>query len=55
VTSRSGFRWKAVHLVALAGSLVATGFELLPAPLDDNFRLPLFAGFCMQLLCWYGA
>jgi dolichol kinase len=41
--------------VTLVGSLVATVFELLPVPLDDNFRLPLFAGFSMQLLSWYGA
>ena len=40
--------------VVLVGSLVATVFELLPIPLDDNFRLPLFAGFAMQLMVWGG-
>jgi dolichol kinase len=25
-------------------------FELLPVPLDDNFRIPLSAGFAMELL-----
>jgi dolichol kinase len=36
--------------VGVAGALVATLFELLPIPLDDNFRIPLAAGFMMQLL-----
>jgi dolichol kinase len=34
--------------VALAGALTATVFELLPIPLDDNFRIPLSAGFAMD-------
>jgi dolichol kinase len=34
----------------LAGSLVATLFELLPIPLDDNMRIPLAAGFAMTLI-----
>ena len=38
-----------VH-VALVGAVVATVFELLPVPLDDNFRIPLSAGFAMELL-----
>lgn len=36
--------------VAIVGALVATVFELLPIPLDDNFRIPLSAGFAMDLL-----
>ncbi len=36
--------------VGLVGALVATVFELLPIPLDDNFRIPLSAGFAMELL-----
>ena len=36
--------------VGLVGALVATAFELLPVPLDDNFRIPLSAGFAMELL-----
>ena len=36
--------------VALVGAVVATVFELLPIPLDDNFRIPLSAGFAMELL-----
>jgi len=35
--------------VAIVGALVATIFELLPIPLDDNFRIPLSAGFAMEL------
>jgi dolichol kinase len=34
--------------VAIAGALTATVFELLPIPLDDNFRIPLSAGFAMD-------
>ena len=36
--------------VGLVGAAVATIFELLPIPLDDNFRIPLSAGFAMELL-----
>jgi len=36
--------------VRLVGALTATVFELLPIPLDDNFRIPLSAGFAMELL-----
>jgi dolichol kinase len=36
--------------VVIAGALVATLFELLPIPIDDNFRIPLSAGFIMQVL-----
>jgi dolichol kinase len=35
--------------VAIVGAVVATIFELLPIPLDDNFRIPLSAGFAMEL------
>jgi len=34
----------------IIGALVATVFELLPIPIDDNFRIPLSAGFAMQIL-----
>lgn len=37
-------------IVGLTGALTATLFELLPIPIDDNFRIPLAAGFVMQLL-----
>jgi dolichol kinase len=37
-------------VVGLVGAIVATVFELLPVPLDDNFRIPLSAGFAMELL-----
>lgn len=36
--------------VAVVGAVTATVFELLPVPLDDNFRIPLSAGFAMELL-----
>src|SRR5512139_1115324 len=36
--------------VGLVGAAVATVFELMPIPLDDNFRVPLSAGFAMELL-----
>lgn len=47
------FSWGFVHLpwqVALTGSVVAAIFEFLPIPLDDNFAIPLSAGFAMKLL-----
>jgi dolichol kinase len=47
------FAWGVVHLpwgVALAGAAVGTLFEFLPLPLDDNFAIPLSAGFTMKLL-----
>lgn len=37
-------------VVGVAGALTATIFELLPIPIDDNFRVPLAAGFMMQFL-----
>ncbi len=36
--------------VVTAGALVATLFELFPIPIDDNFRIPLSAGFVMQVM-----
>ena len=36
--------------VGLIGAITATLFELLPIPLDDNFRIPLSAAFAMELL-----
>ncbi|MBN1503954.1 MAG: phosphatidate cytidylyltransferase [Candidatus Eisenbacteria bacterium] len=36
--------------IVVVGALVATTFELLPIPIDDNFRIPLSAGFVMQIL-----
>jgi dolichol kinase len=36
--------------VGLVGAATATIFELLPIPLDDNFRIPLSAGFAMDLM-----
>ena len=38
------------YYVGLVGAITATVFELLPIPLDDNFRIPLSAGFAMELL-----
>jgi dolichol kinase len=37
-------------VVGIVGALVATLFELFPIPIDDNFRIPLAAGFMMQVL-----
>jgi dolichol kinase len=34
----------------LIAAAVATVFEILPIPLDDNFRVPLSAGFALELL-----
>ena len=47
------FSWGVVHLpwhVALVGAVVGAVFEWLPIPLDDNFRIPMAAGFAMKLL-----
>ena len=47
------FSWMVVRLpwhVALVGAVVGAIFELLPIPLDDNFSIPLSAGFAMKLL-----
>ena len=47
------FAWGVVGLdaqTAAIGMATATIFELLPIPLDDNFRIPLSAGYVMKLL-----
>lgn len=36
--------------VGLAGALVATLFEALPLPVDDNLKIPLSAGLVMHFL-----
>ncbi|MAE70060.1 MAG: hypothetical protein CME06_06280 [Gemmatimonadetes bacterium] len=36
--------------VGLAGAAAATIAELVPIPIDDNFRIPLAAGGLMQLM-----
>ncbi len=36
--------------VGLAGAAMATIAELLPIPIDDNFRIPLAAGTLMQIM-----
>jgi glycerol-3-phosphate acyltransferase PlsY len=45
------FAWGVVGLspmTAAIGMLAATVFEFLPIPLDDNFRVPLSAGYVMK-------
>ena len=47
------FAWGVVGLpawLAACGALTATLFELLPIPLDDNFRIPLSMGYVLKLL-----
>jgi dolichol kinase len=47
------FSWGVVGVpawLAACGALTATLFELLPIPLDDNFRIPLSMGYVMKLL-----
>ena len=47
------FAWGVVGMepwLAACGALTATLFELLPIPLDDNFRIPISAGYVMKLL-----
>jgi dolichol kinase len=34
----------------VAGAAVATLVEMLPIPVDDNFRIPLISGAVMQFL-----
>ena len=36
--------------ISLAGALVAMIMELLPIPLDDNFKIPLGSGAIMMML-----
>ncbi|MBI4720268.1 MAG: hypothetical protein HY770_03405 [Chitinivibrionia bacterium] len=38
-----------VLMLVAAGSLAATLAEALPAPMDDNMRVPLISGLVMQL------
>jgi glycerol-3-phosphate acyltransferase PlsY len=45
------FAWGVVGLdvkTAALGMLASTLFEFLPIPLDDNFRIPLSAGYVMK-------
>ena len=44
------FGWKFTPAALLVGSLVATLSELFYLPLDDNFRIPVFAGLAMELV-----
>lgn len=44
------FGWYFTPATLLAGSLVATLSELFYLPLDDNFRIPVFAGLAMELI-----
>jgi dolichol kinase len=47
------FAWLVTQMplpVALIGAFVGMLFEFLPLPLDDNFAIPLSAGFAMKLL-----
>ena len=45
-----GFGWYLTPATLLVGSLVATMSELLYLPLDDNFRIPVFAGLAMEMI-----
>ncbi len=44
------FGWYFTPVTLLVGSLVATLSELFYLPLDDNFRIPVFAGLAMELI-----
>lgn len=44
-----GFGWVLTPGGLLAGSLVAVFSELVDMPLDDNLRIPVFAGLAMEL------
>lgn len=44
------FGWKFTPITLVVGSLVATLSELFYLPLDDNFRIPVFAGLAMELV-----
>jgi dolichol kinase len=44
------FGWRFTPATLLVGSLVATLSELFYLPLDDNFRIPVFAGLAMELV-----
>jgi dolichol kinase len=45
-----GFGWRLTPITLLAGSVAATLSELFDLPLDDNFRIPVFAGLVMELV-----
>ena len=36
--------------IALSGALVAMIMEIMPIPLDDNFKIPLGSGGMMMML-----
>ena len=36
--------------IALSGALVAMIMEIMPIPLDDNFKIPLGSGGIMMML-----
>ncbi len=38
------------HRIALSGALVAMIMEIMPIPLDDNFKIPLGSGGIMMML-----
>lgn len=42
--------WSLTPVTLLVGSVVATLSELFDLPLDDNFRIPVFAGLAMELV-----
>lgn len=44
------FGWRFTPATLIVGSLVATLSELFYLPLDDNFRIPVFAGLAMELV-----
>lgn len=44
------FGWQFTPATLLVGSVVATLSELFYLPLDDNFRIPVFAGLAMELV-----
>jgi dolichol kinase len=44
------FGWFLTPATLLVGSVVATLSELFYLPLDDNFRIPVFAGLAMELV-----
>lgn len=44
------FGWYLSPAALLVGSVVATLSELVYMPLDDNFRIPVFAGLAMELV-----
>jgi dolichol kinase len=43
--------WPLLHSpwLAVVGAVTATVAEIMPSPLDDNMRVPIFSGIAMQL------